>query len=665
MSSAFKFFGVQLVVLVLTASVARAGGNTGLLYALFFDGSYVSAPPGGKDVWWSYQAAVGGRHLFGGRFPVRMLEDRTLAPTPKGPQIFMSNGDVLPGKLAGFLPAATENDLPDRLVVAVGYPLLAADPHGMAIRADRIARITQVASSAVERPAGEPGSLLLTDGARLTVRAMHWSSEGLTTLTERGLTTVRFDAIADFCLPHPNMMEAVLDDALYPPLGQASVVARLETVDGAVVTFHRGMMLAGSGQVPESPGWTSPKSAYVVIQPNWSSTPLLVAADAIRQESFRGANEVPLSLLPATSVGDTIGLHHWPWRRNESVEGKRLASGDIAVDLGVGMHSGCEIAFDLPQRAKSFTSLVGIDRRMPPQACAVAKVYVDGGEDKGVRTLFKSRPDQSTRTIFPMEKSSDPFGHANGFLGGGQKPTPIGPLHLEGCRRLVLVSQWAGDDASPETYPLDIGGHVDWLMPFVTVDTDQAEYCRSLRQFVPGWTKWDVDPAEAARVRVTPCWDSSVGHWLPVLYVEGRQPLILRHKLSAVTSANDILQLVVGHLPGGLLPGIELHADGIAIVPDRTECPSGILAAPSAQVQKPLARGKQKEAGGGKSVAEPRCLLRIMKWDLRRLQGRAVQLTLSLTFDQRQTGLAWCGLGTEARTQRPEVRDQKSGDKGR
>ena len=172
MSSAFKFFSVQLVVLVLTASVVRAGGNTGLLYALFFDGSDVSAPPGRQGC----LVVLSGRRRRPS--PLRraisraaLLEDRTLAPTPKGPQIFMSNGDVLPGKLAGFLPAATENDLPDRLVVAVGYPLLAADPHGMAIRADRIARITQIASSTVERPAGEPGSLLLTDGARLTVRA--------------------------------------------------------------------------------------------------------------------------------------------------------------------------------------------------------------------------------------------------------------------------------------------------------------------------------------------------------------------------------------------------------------------------------------------------------------------------------------------------------------
>ena len=102
-----------------------------------------------------------------------------------------------------------------------------------------------------------------------------------------------------------------------------------------------------------------------------------------------------------------------------------------------------------------------MDRRIGPGACATCKIYANRAAGK---PLFSS-----------------------GFLHSGQEPTPVGPLAVDGCRSLVLVTGWAGEDRPPEAYPLDIGGHVDWLMPFVTVDADDASYCQSLRRFVPGW----------------------------------------------------------------------------------------------------------------------------------------------------------------------------------
>ncbi len=69
------------------------------------------------------------------------------------------------------------------------------------------------------------------------------------------------------------------------------------------------------------------------------------------------------------------------------------------------------------------------------------------------------------------------------------------------------MTEWAGENRSGEAYPLDIGGHLDWLMPLVTVETDDASYCQSLRRFVPGWTTWDLAPKDARRVRVGLCWD--------------------------------------------------------------------------------------------------------------------------------------------------------------
>ena len=256
---------------------------------------------------------------------------------------------------------------------------------------------------------------------------------------------------------------------------------------------------------------------------------ILVPVDSIRRQSFCAAKEVPLSLLPARTLSENAGIHRWPWRRNENVEGGPLASGGIAVDLGIGTHSCREIAFDLPPQARQFTTLVGCDRCIGPGACAKCKIYADQSAD---RPLFSSS-----------------------LLRSGQEPTPVGPLRLTHFQKLVLVTQWAGEDRPRDAYPLDIGGHVDWLMPFVAVEADDAGYCQSLRRFVPGWTAWDIDPAEARRVRVGPYWDAARECWLPVIDSASPRPLTVRRTLSPVSPANDLVEVVFAHFENAARAG--------------------------------------------------------------------------------------------------------------
>ncbi len=606
-------------LLIGVSASATGAENSGGFYALFYDGSHVSVPTFSQDVWWSDKAVLAGRPLFGTQNPVRMLQNLAPWATLKGPRVVMANGDVVPGKIVGFLPASPADDTSARLVISLDGSLITSDPRGLAVRADRVVRVTSAADGT---GADEPGSLVLTNGSRLTASAVRWGDQGLKALTASGLTAVSFDAIWDLSVPRVDLMPAVLDDSLYPPLGPRVVIGRLETIQGAVLTYCREMTLVGASKASRS-------SNYLLVQPSWSSGVILVPMESIWRQSFRAAREVPLSLLPATTLHETVGLHRWPWRRNENVEGDTLASGTITVDLGVGMHSGCEVAFDLPLQARQFTALAGLDRRIAPGACATCKIYLDQLAD---RPLFSSS-----------------------LLYSGQEPIRVGPLLVSGGRRLALVTQWAGTNRPQDAYPLDIGGHVDWLMPFVTIEPDDASYCESLRRFVPGWTTWDLDPADARRVRVGACWDVAHEGWLPVIHVTAPQPLTIHRGLSPVSSANDRLELIFAHGKDAPLPAIELRVDGELAASTlgrdaKNSAQEKRLPVQAKKVKVDLSHGPARQAAGSLAETAQDYQVRTMRWDLHEYRGRSVQLTLTISLDKQPRGLVWRALAARPAT---------------
>ncbi len=605
------------LLLASTLSTSACAEDTGNFYALFFDGSHVAAPALPRDIWCSDEATLGGRRLFGTQNPVRMIQDMSPGASPKGPRVIMANGDVLPGKLVGFLPPRGDDNTPARLLIALDGSLITADPRGLAVRADRVMRVV---SAGDESHACGPGSLRLANNVTLSASAIRWSEQGLKALTERGLTTVPYDTISDLCVPKPDSMQAVLDDSFYPPLGPTATIGRLETVQGAVLTYYRDMTLIGASKA-------SPLAKYLLVQPGWSSGVILVPIDGIWRQSMRAAQEVPLSLLPASLLREKAGIHRWPWRRNENVEGDTLAGGSIMVDLGIGTHPYCEIAFQLPAQAKRFTALVGLDRRIGPGACAKGTIYADQVAGK---PLFSS-----------------------GLLRSGQEPSLAGPLPVGGCRRLVLVTEWAGEDRPPGAYPLDIGGHVDWLMPFVTIDADDSSFCQSLRSFLPGWAAWELNPADARRVRVVPYWDAAGECWLPILYVAGDRPVTLKRTLAQVSSANDLIELAFANPDSASIPEIELRVDGTLVAPTtlRREGNNRIKHGPllrqpaDGRAVAPQARPRLRTGGGHAEIAA-QFRVRTMQWDLQRYDGRPVELELDLPLKKQVEGLVWRELTT-------------------
>ena len=248
-------------------------------------------------------------------------------------------------------------------------------------------------------------------------------------------------------------------------------------------------------------GWSEPIE-YLHVQPSWALSPLLVPIETICCQSFRTRNEMPLSLLPAEVLKQQSGIHNWSWCRNRNVRGEVLRSGRIAADLGVGTHSYCEIAFDLPAGAKQFTTLVGLDAGMGEKACAAGKIYRDRVSGK------------------PL--------WAGDALRGDDEPVRVGPLDVAKAKRLVLVTDSAQQKRIEGAYPFDIGDHVNWLLPMLAIEEEDVDRGELLRRFVSNWNAWELTPADAARIVATPVWDELRGRWAAALRRRARGPLCLR-----------------------------------------------------------------------------------------------------------------------------------------
>ena len=596
-----------IVAVALAAGAPRAAGME-RFWAIFYDGSQTTAARFDNDGWWSDNALIRGRRAFAPECPLRMLHDTTRRPLPRAAHVVLANGDILPGEVVEFLPASPEENLPARLLVAPTPPLVTADPRGLAVRADRVLRLV---SATAASPNSEPGTLLPVHRGKLTATAVHWTPEGVKALTNDGLITLSFREIAELHVPKVDVMAAVLDDSRYPPLGPGAVVGRIETVDGAILTYHREMTLMAASRTPTVAGRPGAMTAYLHVQPSWALEAILVPVESMWRQSFRTAREVPLSLLPATVLKQKTGFHPWPWRRNQNVEGGPLWSGSFAVDLGVGTHSYCEIAFQLPPHVGYFTALLGLDRSVDRGACAVCKIYEDRVAG---RPLF-----------------------ASGYLRGLNEPVPVGPLRVDAAKRLVLVTEFGDEGRPPGAYPLDVGDHVDWLMPFVTSDETADDRLASLKRFVPGWETWDLDPADVGRVTVVPSWDALGERWLPIVRMSEGKPLGLTRTVPRVSAAAQLVELVFAYPEQLPMPKVELRVDG-NLLPPITE---------HRTTAGKVGTGPRTGPSDPKPPPSP-LEIRTVLWDLRAHAGRSVQLALTISFDKNPLGVRWQGLAVKA-----------------
>jgi hypothetical protein len=72
------------------------------------------------------------------------------------------------------------------------------------------------------------------------------------------------------------------------------------------------------------------------------------------------------------------GAMHWPYAANRSVAGRDLRAGGSTHDCGVGMHSACQLTYDLGGGYQRFEALVGLDERTGAKGSVRVRVLVDG-----------------------------------------------------------------------------------------------------------------------------------------------------------------------------------------------------------------------------------------------------------------------------------------------
>ena len=238
---------------------------------------------------------------------------------------------------------------------------------------------------------------------------------------------------------------------------------------------------------------------------------------------------------------------------------------------------------------------------------------------------------------------------------------PVGPLPLTGAKRLVLVTDFGHDDRPADAYPLDIGDHVNWLMPLVTIDEDAAQRREALRRFIPGWSGWNLEPADVASMRLGLHWDEAQESWLPILHANEERPLVLTRTISGNLPAGRTLELRVAFPIETKPPAIELRAGRQRLEPEIE--PYAVAAGSLPQPGTGVSAGAKTALAGGdrpSKIADrpsdqdrPRYQGQVLRWRLDAFRGKQVELRLSIPFDQYRGGLLWHGCRWQAVAETP------------
>lgn len=441
------------------------------------------------DSWLGGEGAIklDGKPVGDKNNPLRIVRDTSLISENPGPHIRLTNGDVLPGRLEQLAPASMDAATEHFIV----RPAL--DAHN-AVANRQIVRVREhCVAQIVLEGAGQtryrPGWISFRDGREITARSIRFDGDAIRGLADDDLFTASLREVREIHLPDRNLIEGVLDDAVYAEGDVSGRIVRVRLAAGAQFTFP-GDMIATEFRLKDATrrGRLQGDIELRAIRPVWALDTVLLDRREVVLASYRRNDEVPLSLLPVVRVQEAHGLHAWPWRRNRSVGGELLRSGNLAADLGIGAHAASEVVFQLPEAALELSGYVGIDTAVGKGGCAKAQVHRD---QVGEKPIWES-----------------------GFLIGGQQPVSLGRIHVGGAKQLVLVADVAHQGRPPGADPLDIRDEVDWLLPTVRVDLAKIPQTeRDLGFWIPALAGWEPSPETARHLQLQPAWSSSEGEW--------------------------------------------------------------------------------------------------------------------------------------------------------
>ncbi len=143
-----------------------------------------------------------------------------------------------------------------------------------------------------------------------------------------------------------------------------------------------------------------------------------------------GAGLYLSDLQPVSYQHTPAGAARWPWRKDRNAANRPMRIAGRAYDRGLGLHSPCVIAYDLPAGAQRLTAVAGIDDAARPRGRVELRISLDG------REAFRS------------------------LLAGDDQPLAI-DLQLAGAKRLEVSIGDAGD--------LDTGDQLNVADPMVAL----------------------------------------------------------------------------------------------------------------------------------------------------------------------------------------------------
>ncbi len=381
----------------------------------------------------------------GARSPLRCLriEPHTDVKANAAGSLFeFQNGDRLWGTYSG--PAAASSQagrvVPAQLLIRPPLEFFRDPEKTVGVAVDWLRRVVFEPSAVARRC--PPRTVLCRDGRQFTFRALRWTGDGVSLLTEEGIRRLSINELAEICMDPLETWEAYYRElAAIDSNGDAGIL-RIETTQGMVFTTSSSRSSPCRDEDRAVP-------SRVFLQPVWSLAPFPVPWASVRTQWNAAADVVPLSRIAPEQVVQRGALgSSWHWQADRNVAGGDLQSGGRRFLWGFGVHAPNALVFRLPPCARAFRSTIGIDASMGDAGCVVARIYAN--EVEGI-PLYQSKP-----------------------LCGSTATESCGELSLvkgnQPAQRLVLMVDDPGGTRPAGTAPLDIGDHVNWLEPVLLLD---------------------------------------------------------------------------------------------------------------------------------------------------------------------------------------------------
>lgn len=433
-----------------------------------------------------------GRKLLEGDNPIRSVQRKNGEVEFKAPFVQMANGDILPGSVVSWRPAPASGFPPAHFVVQPQQWALST-PAEIRVKQSQVKRIVWRQSRSSVWKANQ---IIANDGRTLAAAKIAFTERGLRALGDFGVgqsrfATLTFAELAELHLATQPTENALAADGL---LAVSCADDWLQTVGDRVGGRYTQPVSRTRVNQEKQPGRDAGYIQFTQLQPTWSLDPIAIDLENVLKVSYRRPDELPLSSLPTEEGGAVKSLHRWQWRRDANVAGDPLAVGEQTYATGYGVHASQALLVSLPPGAKSISGSVGIDRSVGGRGCIKAMLR---RESNNGAELWKSD-----------------------FIRGGQTPATFTNINVQGAKTIALVADAAATDFPDNADPLDIGDHVDWLAPLVTVDLNSIHQQTPYDQWLPALAGWKIQPEDHSRLKLQNFWNEQTEEWQIALDID-------------------------------------------------------------------------------------------------------------------------------------------------